>query len=77
MQYDHRITGRVIRRLREERMLTQEVLSGLSAIARSHLSEIESGRTSANVETLWRIADALDMRLSELIQMVEWESAGK
>ena len=23
MQYDHRITGRVIRRLREERMLTQ------------------------------------------------------
>lgn len=77
MQYDHRITGRVIRRLREERMLTQEVLSGLSAIVRSHLSEIESGRTSANVETLWRIADALDMRLSELIQMVEWESAGK
>ncbi len=77
MQYDHRITGRVIRRLREERMLTQEVLSGLSVIARSHLSEIESGRTSANVETLWRIADALDMRLSKLIQMVEWESAGK
>ena len=77
MQYDHRITGRVIRRLREERRLTQEVLSGLLAIARSHLSEIESGRTSANVETLWRIADALDMRLSELIQMVEWESAGK
>lgn len=77
MQYDHKITGRVIRRLREERMLTQEVLSGLSVIARSHLSEIESGRTSANVETLWRIADALDMRLSELIQMVEWESAGK
>ena len=77
MQYDHRITGRVIRRLREKRRLTQEVLSGLAAIARSHLSEIESGHTSANVETLWRIADALDMRLSELIQIVERESEGK
>lgn len=34
---------------------------------------IENGRKKANVETLWRIAAALDMRMSELMRMVEDE----
>ena len=71
--YDHRITGRVIRRLRLERRMSQEVLSGLAVISRSHLAEIESGKDNANVETLWRIAGGLDIRLSELIRQVEAE----
>ena len=50
--YDHTITGPVIRRLRLERGMSQEVLSGLAAISRTHLSEIESGKDNANVETL-------------------------
>ena len=73
MSYDHRITGQVIRRLRLERGMSQEVLSGLAAISRSHLAEIESGKDNANVETLWRIAHALEIRLSELIRQVENE----
>ncbi len=32
MQYNHFITGRIIRELREQRGLTQEVLSGLAAV---------------------------------------------
>ena len=52
MDYDYRITGRTLRNLRRERGLTQEVLSGLAGISRSHLAEIETGRTQANVETL-------------------------
>lgn len=71
--YDHRITGRVIRRLRLERGMSQEVLSGLAVISRSHLAEIESGKDNANVETLWRIAGGLNIRLSELIRQVEAE----
>lgn len=71
MQYNHYITGRIIRELREQRGLTQEVLSGLAVISRSHLAEIETGHTNANVETLWRIAEALGMKLSDLIRMVE------
>lgn len=73
--YDHRITGRVIRRLRRERGMSQEVLSGLAALSRSHLAEIEAGKDNANVETLWRIAEGLDIRLSELIRRVEEELA--
>lgn len=71
MRYNHFITGRIIRELREQRGLTQEVLSGLAAVSRSHLAEIETGHTNANVETLWRISEALDMKMSDLIRMVE------
>ena len=34
---------------------------------------IENGSKNANVETLWCIAAALDMRMSELMRMVEDE----
>lgn len=71
MQYNHFITGRIIRELREQRGLTQEVLSGLAAVSRSHLAEIETGHTNANVETLWKISEALGMKMSDLIPMVE------
>ena len=47
--------------------MSQEVLSGLAAISRTHLSEIESGKDNANVETLWHIASGLDIRLSDLL----------
>ncbi len=70
-QYDCRVTGSVIHRLRLERGLTQEVLSGLAGIARSHLAMIEAGAKDAAVDTLWRIADALGLRLSELMRIVE------
>ena len=73
MQYNHFITGRIIRELREQQGLTQEVLSGLAAISRSHLADIETGHTNANVETLWRISEALGMKLGNLIRMVEQE----
>ncbi len=71
--YDHTVTGQIIRQCRLERGMSQEVLSGLAAISRSHLSEIESGRDRANVETLWRIAAALNLRLSDLFRRIEQE----
>ena len=67
------ITGRIIGRIRVQRGMSQEVLSGLAGVARSHLAMIENGSKNANVETLWRIAAALDMRMSELMRMVEDE----
>ena len=71
MQYDSVITGKVIRSLRKKTGMSQEVLSGLAGIARSHLAMIENGTKNANVETLWQIAEALHIPLSELIHQVE------
>lgn len=73
MQYDHIAAGRVIRRLRTQKHMTQDLLSGLAGIARSHLSMIENGTKQANTETLWRIALALEMKPSELIAAIEQE----
>lgn len=74
MNYNSKITGQVIGELRVKKNLTQESLSAFAGIARSHLAMIESGQVKANVETLWKIADALEMKLSELIRMVEERS---
>ena len=71
MDYNYRLTGLVIRRLRQERGLTQDVLSGLAGIGRTHLSMIENGDKNANMETMWRIAEALDMPLSKIIVLIE------
>lgn len=73
MRYDHRIMGRVIREIRKKKLKSQEVISGFADIDRTHLTKIETGQHSANVETIWRIAEALDMRPSELFRLVEDE----
>ena len=73
MDYNYRITGQVIGRIRTQHGMSQEVLSGLSGVARSHLAMIETGSKNANVDTIWRIAEALDMRLSDLVRLIEVE----
>lgn len=73
MPYNSKTIGRVIRNLREDGRLSQEVLSGFAGIARTHLSMIENGSKNASVETLWRIAEALGMQLSDLIRLAEKE----
>ncbi len=77
MQFDNLAVGTVIRRHRKEKAMTQELLSGLAGIARSHLSMIESGAKQANFETLWKIADALDMLPSELVAEIETEARNR
>lgn len=75
MQCNYVTLGCVIRQVRKRRKLSQEVLSGLSGIGRSHLSEIESGQREAQLDTYIKIAQALDMPLSELVRMAEDTSA--
>ena len=71
MQFQKEAVGATIRALRQERHLSQEVLSGLAGMARTHLTMIECGTKQPNLETIWRLADALDLRPSELVQRIE------
>lgn len=73
MPYDGKSFGVVISRLRVQKGLTQERLSGLAGIARSHLAALENGGKTVKLNTLWRIADALGVRPSELIRSTEDE----
>ena len=73
MQFDNFAVGAVIRNLRKEKGISQDVLSGLAGLARTHLTIIENGMKQANFETLWKIAVALDIRPSELVSRIENE----
>ncbi len=73
LEFENREVGRVVRRLRKERGLSQEVFSGLAGIARSHLAMIENSSKQPNFETIWRIANAFNMAPHELVFMIEQE----
>jgi transcriptional regulator with XRE-family HTH domain len=66
--------GIVIRQLRLKKGLSQEVLSGFAGLARSHLAMIETGDKIPNFETIWRIANALELQAHELVALIEEES---
>ena len=73
MLYNSKAFGIVISRLRTSRGMTQESMSGLAGIARSHLVALENGEKTVKLSTLWNIAYALDLKPSELIRLVEKE----
>lgn len=72
---DSIIVGRVIQKIREEKHKSQEVVSGFAGIGRTHLSAIERGERKPTLETFFRIADALEMRASEIMAVIEDEIA--
>lgn len=65
------IIGRVIQEYREKRGLSQEVVSGLAGIGRTHLSAIERGVRKPTLDTFYRIAEAMNCRPSTLLMLVE------
>jgi len=63
--------GQVIRSNRELRGLSQEALAELADLNRSYLGEIERGTTVPSIETMQKLADALNENLSALIGQCE------
>jgi transcriptional regulator with XRE-family HTH domain len=67
------LVGQVIQRKREQKKLSQEVVSGLAGIGRTHLSAIERGERKPTLETFFKIAEALNIRPSVLLAEIEEE----
>lgn len=70
---DSTIVGRIIQQTRESKGLSQEVVSGLADIGRTHLSAIERGIRKPTMETFFRIADAMGIKPSVLMKQIEDE----
>ena len=70
---DALFVGKAIQRVREQKGLSQEVVSGLADIGRTHLSAIERGERKPTLETFFRISEALRMQPSELMREIEKE----
>lgn len=65
------LVGNVIADLRKKKGISQEVLSGLADIGRTHLSAIERGERKPTLETLYRISCALDIKMSDIVIEIE------
>lgn len=63
--------GAVIQAVREEKGLSQEIVSGLAGIGRTHLSAMERGQRKPTLETFFKLAEALAIPLSELMKRIE------
>ena len=70
---DAYIVGQVIQRFREERKMSQELVSGLAGIGRTHLSAIERGERKPTLETLYKIGEALGVKPSVIMAEIEKE----
>lgn len=73
MQLNPIVVGSVIAKFRIQKGITQEVLSGLADIGRTHLSAIERGERKPTLETLYRISLAWDIKMSTIITEIEKE----
>lgn len=63
--------GQVLRETRKRKGLSQEKLADETNFDRTYISLMERGVQSPTVRTLFRLAEALDVRASELVRRTE------
>jgi len=62
----HRVIGETIRGLRKDRNLTLKQMARRTGLSVSLLSQIERAESSASISSLYKIATALRLKMSEL-----------
>lgn len=60
--------GKRIKVLRNERGLSQEKLALKAGIDRTYLAGIESGKRNATIQSLEKIANALEIKIKDLFE---------
>jgi len=63
--------GIVLRELRHEKKLSQEELSLRAGLQRKYISHLEKADHQPKLETLFKLATALDITPSQLLALVE------
>ncbi len=62
-----RILGNRIRKLREEKNISQQNLAEMCNFEKSNMARIEAGRTNPTLFSMYKISSALKITLSELV----------
>jgi len=65
------IVGHVLAEYRKRKGLTQDVLSGLAGLDRTHYSKLERGLRSPTLDTLFKIGQALDVPPHIILKSIE------
>lgn len=71
MNIDAELIGEIIQKYRKNAGLSQEVLSGLAGLDRTHYSKIERGERMPTITTLFKIAQAIDVCPSDIVKSIE------
>ncbi|MBB6690021.1 helix-turn-helix transcriptional regulator [Cohnella xylanilytica] len=65
------IFGQQLRKIREERKLSQEELALRSKLDRTYISLLERGKRRPTLNTIFALAAQLDIAPSEIVRIVE------
>jgi transcriptional regulator with XRE-family HTH domain len=65
--------GRALKKIRLKKKLTQENLSLEAQLARVYISELEYGKKTPSIETIFKISKALNVKCSRLMDLTEEE----
>ena len=68
---DPKLVGETLKEIRKRKSISQDVISGLAGVGRTHLSAIERGERKPTLETLYRLSIAFDIKMSEIIIEIE------
>lgn len=72
MQEEIRVAyGKAVRAIRQDKKISQEELADLCGLHRTYISDIELGKRNVSLENIDKIAQALQMKKSELFVEVE------
>jgi transcriptional regulator with XRE-family HTH domain len=63
--------GIVLRKLRQRQALSQEALAHKADMERNYVSLLELGRNSASLKVIFKLAQALNVSVAELMKLVE------
>ncbi|CAM8333378.1 couple_hipB, transcriptional regulator, y4mF family [Candidatus Methylopumilus universalis] len=63
--------GKTLRKRRLAKLLTQEVLATEANLSRAYISDLEMGKKDPSLFTVFKLADALKLKPSALIDEVE------
>lgn len=58
--------GQKVRKLREERKMSQLALAQKAQLDLATINKLENGNRDPMLKTIWRIANALEVKLSQL-----------
>ena len=56
-----------LRKIRDEKSLSQQKLADISDLSKTYILNLELGRSYPTIETLWMLSEALEIEVEELL----------
>ena len=63
------LIGDNIKCIREEKAISQQELAFKCGFEKSNMSRIESGRTNLTIKNLWKISNALGVKMKDIVDI--------